>query len=383
MSKTRYSRQVLLKEIGTQGQEAFRRARVLCIGAGGLGCPAAQYLAAAGIGTLGLIDPDRVDESNLHRQILFGTRDLGFFKAEAAAARLRELNPEINVRAHVDRLSARNAQSVLSQYDILIDGTDNFASKYLINDAAVKLGLPVVFGSISQFEGRASVFWAKEGPCYRCLHPHPPKAAIQNCAEAGIIGAVAGVIGGIQAMEALKLALGALRPPSLRLLLGELCVVDCGSLSFSSFGIRKNPACPVCAGAPESIELVDEPLLCAATTDPQSLEIPEVTAEELGHASTPGTVFIDVRERSEWRLGHIPGALNWPLSELRAGEEFPLPEPPSRIVLYCQAGIRSREALRLLNSGAARLDASAPGYYSDRLCHLRNGILSWNGPLAR
>lgn len=237
----RYLRQMMLPELGFEGQERLQQARVLCVGAGGLGSPASLYLAAAGIGQLGLIDPDRVDETNLQRQILFGTSDVGVLKVEAARDRLVDLNPEVEIKIHPEALSETNATDILRQYDVIIDGTDNFPAKFLINDTAVKLGLPVVYGSVSQFEGRAAIFWAEKGPCYRCMHPNPPQARIHSCAEAGVIGSLAGIIGSIQAMEAIKLVAKLGTP-----LVGRLLVIDSLSMSSQSFSIPKNSNCPAC-----------------------------------------------------------------------------------------------------------------------------------------
>ena len=369
MNPLRYSRQELLPGIGPEGQSRIHEARILCVGAGGLGCPASLYLAAAGVGTLGLIDPDVVDLSNLQRQILFAESELGLPKVEAACRRLSSLNSEVRLTPHQDRLTAANALSILRGYDVIVDGTDNFAAKFLINDAATRLGLPVVHGALSQFEGRVSVFWARHGPCYRCLHPNPPRSFIQNCAEAGVLGAVAGVVGTLQAVEALKLAATAdVAQGPLRSLLGRLLVVDAATMEPSVFPIRKVPECPGCSRPPDSIVLEDVPGGCFTSAANSAFET--VSVEALATRLDEYTL-VDVREPHEWAQGHLPGALNWPLSRLQRQEWPYLASTDKPCVLYCQAGVRSARALELLRPRVPSLR------------HLAGGLSEWRGALTR
>lgn len=325
MSSNRYDRQTILPGIGEQGQKRLGSSRVLCVGAGGLGSPAALYLAAAGVGVVGLIDGDVVDESNLQRQILFSTAQIGEPKASAAAARLRALNPHVQVVSHDCWLDHSNALEILGQYDVIVDGTDNFAAKYLINDAAAILGLPVVYGSLSKHEGRASVFWAKRGPCYRCLYPLLPRQPIANCAEAGVLGALAGMIGSMQALEAVKICLG----DYFKTLLARLLVVDATNLRFFEHPIPKNPGCTVCSIEAQLIKLHPLEQVCQTTT------------------FSTDNLLLDVRTKEEWQQGHLPNALSWPLDLLEKGQ---LPElnHSKHCVVYCQAGVRSRRAAELL-----------------------------------
>lgn len=368
MDSRRYSRQVPLPGIGRDGQARIQRARILCVGVGGLGCPASLYLAAAGVGALGLIDPDVVDLSNLQRQVLFAESEIGLSKVEAAGRRLSALNSSVQLVLHPCALRAGNALSVFAGYDIIVDGTDNFATKFLINDAATRLGLPVVHGTLSQFEGRASVFWAKHGPCYRCLYPKPPRSLIQNCAEAGVLGGVAGVVGSIQAIEALKLAAApGVAPGPLRTLLGKLLVVDTATMETSTFPVQKNSTCPVCSGPPEAIVLEDLPAACASSGVGEESEA--VSPKELATRLADYTL-VDVREPDEWSQGHLAGALNWPLSRLQHGEwpDFKVWVRPA--LLYCQAGVRSARALELLRPHAPPLR------------HLTGGLNAWSGALV-
>ncbi|HSK28526.1 MAG TPA: HesA/MoeB/ThiF family protein, partial [Candidatus Limnocylindria bacterium] len=334
-NSNRYSRQTILPEIGETGQERIGAAHVLIVGAGGLGCPSLLYLTAAGVGAIGIIDDDNVDVSNLQRQVLFDTKDAGRSKAKAAKKHLEIRNPDISITCFPERLDVSNALQIMGGYDVIVDGTDNFAAKFLINDAAVKLGKPVVYGSILGFEGHASVFWAKEGPCYRCLYPAPPAGYVPNCAEAGVIGALAGIVGSVQSMEVIKLLTGgeALRP-----LIGKLWVTDARTMQTSNFAIPKNPACPVCSRHPEDIILKDEPQLCVAA-------MREVSIKDVGdHA-----LFIDVREKDEWDAGHIEGAVHLPLSALMAGKKAELMKANAYVV-YCAKGARSLKAIEILEA---------------------------------
>ena len=334
----RYSRQSRLPEIGESGQDKLARARVLCIGAGGLGCPALLYLTAAGVGThetgvLGIVDFDRVEVSNLQRQILFTDTQQGRAKVEAARERLNALNPDVNIRIDEEKLTAQNAPEIMSGYDIIIDGTDNFPAKFLINDAGVRLGKPVIYGSILGFEGQIAVFDSTRGPCYRCLYPQPPAGYVPNCAEAGIIGAVAGMIGTAQAMEAIKLITA---HKTFSPLIGRLLLVDARTAQSRILDLPKDPACPVCSRQPEEIELADKEPLCDVIT-----AIPEINAREA--AALEDALFIDVREEEEWQEGHIKDAIHMPLSDLLAGKTLEKPAGKT-CILYCHLGMRSQQA---------------------------------------
>jgi adenylyltransferase/sulfurtransferase len=357
----RYSRHLLLPEVGVPGQRRLRGARVVLIGAGGLGSPAALYLAAAGVGTIGLVDFDRVDVTNLQRQILHGTPAVGRSKLESAAARITELNPGVSVEQHELRLGRDNALEVLAGYDVVVDGSDNFPTRYLVNDACVLLGRPYVYGSIFRFEGQASVFAMKDGPCYRCLYPEPPPPGlVPTCAEGGVLGVLPGVIGSIQALEAIKLVLGAGES-----LAGRLLLFDALRLRFRELRLRRDPACPICGDTPTITELVDYEAFCGIGTVDTSIElsVDELRSErEAGRAMT----LVDVREPFEWELGRIDGAQLIPLGELPAR----LGELDSRrpVVAYCQRGIRSRRAAEILR---------AAGFADVR--SLSGGIEAWGG----
>jgi adenylyltransferase/sulfurtransferase len=337
----RYARQTILPEVGPSGQKALTRAKVLCVGAGGLGSPAALYLAAAGVGRIGIVDPDKVEISNLQRQILFCTSENGQPKTTAAKRRIIKLNPTLRVDTYHEAIDSKNALRIFKKYDVVIDGTDNFAAKFLINDAAVKLGLPVVYGSIDRFEGHAAVFWAKQGACYRCLYRHPPKTFVPSCAEAGVIGAVAGVIGSIQALETIKIILNSSKSNvRIRPLIGTLLSLDGQDMSIRKISIPKQPDCPVCSIAPTAIRLIDEGIVCSTQR--------ELTPDQYKRVAK-SSLLLDVREKSEWELGHLPGALHWPLSKLKSGEIPKIDlKSKKKLIVYCQSGIRSLEALNLL-----------------------------------
>lgn len=348
----RYNRQIILPEIGPAGQAKLSAARVLVIGAGGLGCPALLYLAGAGIGTLGVVDFDRVDVSNLHRQILFRADDEGKAKALAAKERLLALNPDIAVNAYDEELTDKNVLSLFSGYDIVIDGTDNFAAKFLINDAAVKLGKPVIYGAIQGFEGQVSVFSAAHGPCYRCLHPQPPQAQIRNCAEAGVVGTLAGIVGTVQTMEAIKLIIG---HESFQSLMGRLWIVDTRTMQTNTFALSRKKDCPACSRpADEIVPQYSSPVCFAAS-------VREVCR---GGDMPADAVFIDVREREEWDAGHMEGALHLPLSALKKNPAlFQAPGKTGCCVLYCQGGVRSKQAAEiLLQSGHENIYSLKGGY---------------------
>ncbi len=350
MSKDkRYERQIVLPEIGPEGQKKISEASILCIGAGGLGCPALLYLAAAGIDRIGIVDFDCVDETNLQRQVLFTVEQVGQNKAEAAKERLNALNPEIEIEAHPVELTDENAETLFENYDLIIDGTDNFATKYLINDAAVKTGKPFIYGSILGFDGQLAVFNYKGGPCYRCLFPQTPKGRIPNCAEAGVIGAVAGMIGTAQAMEAIKIIVN---HESFRPLSGKLWTVDMRTMENRLLSLEKNPVCPVCSKNKEDIPLHYSSPVCGF--------IPEVTPEQAKRNKQ--ALLIDVRETDEWNTGHIETAQHIPLSTLMQGN---IPDLPSdcEIILHCQKGKRGEHAAQILRAqGYLNVSNMAGGY---------------------
>jgi sulfur-carrier protein adenylyltransferase/sulfurtransferase len=343
----RYSRHLLLPEVGVEGQKKLRRAKVLLVGAGGLGAPTALYLAAAGIGELGLVDFDDVDLSNLQRQVLYSTSDVGRPKLDAATARLGALNPGVRVVPISTHLSSENALDVLRPYDVVVDGTDNFPTRYLVNDACVLLGKPLVYGSIYRFEGQASVFDARRGPCYRCLYPEPPPPdTVPSCAEGGVLGVLPGLIGVVQATEVVKLVLGRGEP-----LIGRLLLYDALAMGFRELEIRKDPECVLCSPHATQHELIDYPAFCgvagAAGPAPAGTA-PEVSPEELRDelAGPEPPMLVDVREPNEWEIVHLADAHLIPQGQLpdRLGELT----HAKRLVLYCRSGARSARATRLL-----------------------------------
>jgi adenylyltransferase/sulfurtransferase len=342
----RYRRHLNLSEVGPEGQAKLLAARVAVVGAGGLGCPAALYLAAAGVGTLGLVDADVVDLSNLQRQVLYGSADLGRPKVEVARERLLAQNPALRVETHALRLRSENALDVLRGYDLVVDGSDNFPTRYLVNDACVLLGKPAVYGAILRFEGQASVFDARRGPCYRCLFPEPPPpGTTPSCAEAGVLGVLPGLVAMIQATEALKLLLGIGEP-----LLGRFVQVDALEMRFEEFRFAKDPGCPACGDRPTVTKLVDYDGFCGV---PSAREAPlvEVSADEVQRRrATAGRelLLLDVREPAEIEKAAIEGSLRIPLAELegRLGELEAWRERP--VVVHCKSGGRSARAARLL-----------------------------------
>lgn len=347
----RYARQIRLPSLGVDGQLKLRDAAVLIVGAGGLGSPAAMYLAAAGVGRIGIADGDRVDTSNLHRQLLHRTDDVGSPKAVSARATIDEINPNVRVDAIGARVSAENALDLVTAYDVVIDGTDNFPTRYLLNDACVLTGRPLVYGSVDRFEGQVSVFASEHGPCYRCLFPRPPElGTVQNCADAGVLGVLPGLIGTLQATEALKLIVGLGDS-----LIGRLLIVDTLSMRFRTIGVDRDPTCPVC-GTHEIRELIDYEAFCAGESSPsqpmtQKPTAPGViTPTELSDALNRGDsiVVIDVREPYEWQIGRIPTARLIPLSTLRAAASEL--DRNASIVVYCHHGSRSDAAARALAS---------------------------------
>jgi molybdopterin/thiamine biosynthesis adenylyltransferase/rhodanese-related sulfurtransferase/molybdopterin converting factor small subunit len=342
----RYSRHLLLPEVGVRGQRKLRGAKVLIVGAGGLGAPSALYLAAAGIGEIGLVDFDRVESSNLQRQILYGTRDVGSPKLAAARRRLEDLNPDVVVRSHEEKLTSENAMRILEPYDVVLDGTDNFPTRYLVNDASVLLGKPNVYGSIYRFEGQASVFDARAGPCYRCLYPEPPPPGlVPSCAEGGVLGVLPGIVGTIQAVEAIKLVIGAGEP-----LVGRLLLFDSLSMRFRELKLHKNADCVLCGTHPTQTGLIDYPAFCGLVESegPARPGVPEIDVEAL-QALVQGSdppFLLDVREPGEWAINRLPGAALIPLGELpnRVTELARARE----VVVYCKTGHRSGEATRFL-----------------------------------
>ena len=362
----RYSRHLVLPEVGLEGQQAIKAARVLCVGAGGLGSPVSMYLAAAGVGTLGIVDYDVVDVSNLQRQILHITRDVGRPKIESARERLKGINPEIRVETHAFALSSANALDLVSRYDIVVDGSDNFPTRYLVNDACVLARRPYVYGSIFRFEGQASVFAADGGPCYRCLYPEPPPPGlVPSCAEAGVLGVVPGIIGTIQATEALKLILKAGET-----LVGRILILDALGMRFRELRLKRDPECPVCGAHPTIRELQDYEQFCGTTIPDQAAGIAEaadfdVSPEDLHGALGEGQppLLLDVREPMEFQLARLPDALLIPLGDL--AERLGDLDGTRDIVVYCHHGIRSVHATHLLR---------AAGF---RARNLEGGIAAW------
>ena len=361
----RYSRHLIMPEVGVEGQRKLKAARVLCVGAGGLGAPAAMYLAAAGVGTLGLVDFDVVDASNLHRQIIYGTPDVGKRKLEAARARIAAMNDGVKVVLHELALTSKNALDVLKDYDVILDGTDNFQTRYLVNDACVLLGKPNAYGSIFRFDGQASVFAVKGGPCYRCLYPEPPPPGlVPSCAEGGVLGVLPGVIGIIQATEAIKLILGAGQP-----LVGRLLLYDALQMRFRELKLRRDPECPICGDHPTIHALIDYDQFCGvvpAHTQPTAGGVPEVTVEELKAKLDRGenVHVLDVREPNEYQICRIAGSTLIPLGELsnRTAEL----DRDRELIVHCKMGGRSAKAVALLQERGFT-----------RVRNLTGGILAW------
>jgi len=359
----RYSRHLIMPEVGMEGQEKLKAASILLIGAGGLGSPLGMYLAAAGVGRIGLVDFDVVDFTNLQRQVIHGTKDVGRPKLQSAMERLADINPEVKLEGHETRLTSENAMDILRDYDIVIDGTDNFPTRYLVNDACVLLGKPNVYGSIFRFEGQASVFDATRGPCYRCLyHQPPPPGMVPSCAEGGVLGILPGIIGLIQATEAIKLIIGKGTP-----LIGRLLRFDALEMKFQELKLRKDPNCPICGENPTITELIDYNEFCGIRPAPEieGDTAVEITPEELKERlERDDVVLVDVREPHEWDICHIEGAKLIPLSEFtRRINEL---DSASEIVLYCHHGQRSMRALRFLEKAGFR-----------KLWNLKGGIDAW------
>jgi len=362
----RYSRHLILPEIGVDGQRALRRARVLLVGAGGLGSPAALYLAAAGVGTLGLVDFDQVDVTNLQRQVLHGTRDIGRHKLDSARDRLRDINPGVHVEGFPVRLSADNAREIANGFDLILDGTDNFATRYLVNDLCVLQGVPNVYGSIFRFDGQASVFATRDGPCYRCLYREPPPAGlVPACAEGGVLGVLPGLVGTIQATEAIKLITGAGTP-----LIGRLLLVDALHWRQRVVRLRRDPLCPAC-GTREIRDLSDAEQLCAVEpvddVDAVFGAVPEIEPATLHARLRSGDALdiLDVREPHEWAIASLDGALRIPLAALESRlDEL---SRDHEIVVHCKGGGRSAQAVRRLRAAGFK-----------RVWNLAGGIKRWS-----
>ncbi len=368
----RYARHLALPNVGLEGQRRLKESRVLCVGAGGLGSPLAMYLAAAGVGTIGIVDFDIVDESNLQRQLLHGTDDVGRHKLDSAADRLHALNPHVEVVRHEAKLDSANALGVMRGYDVVVDGTDNFPTRYLVNDACVLLGIPNVYGSVFRWEGQLSVFAAEDGPCYRCLFREPPPPGlVPNCAEGGVLGALPGIIGSGQAMETIKLLLGVGRP-----LIGRLQIFDALEMEWREVALRRNPKCPVCGDEPTQTGLIDYDLFCGVTSEGAAEPLVTATVASVQEVDPSGararldgdptTFLLDVREPWEWAVGNLSdrGARLIPLSELDDRlAEVPDDRP---ILIYCKAGGRSARAARQLEA-AGRTDVVS----------MRGGLKAW------
>ena len=362
----RYSRHLIMPEVGMDGQLKLKQAKVLCIGTGGLGAPLGLYLAAAGVGRIGLVDFDSVDLTNLQRQILFGTDDIGRPKIEAATDRLRNLNPDIQIDRFETRLTSENALDILKNYDIVVDGTDNFPTRYLVNDACVILGKPNVYGSIFRFEGQITIFGAPGGPCYRCLYPEPPPPGlVPSCAEGGVLGVLPGIVGAIQATETLKLIIGKGEP-----LIGRLLLFDALAMRFRELKLRKNPECPACGGHPTITKLIDYAEFCGVRGEEAASAIqttvPEIAPRELKSRMDRGDdlFILDVREPHEYQICNLRGHLI-PLGELsRRVHEL---DSSREIVAHCRSGKRSAEAVEFLRSAGFR-----------KVLNLKGGILAWS-----
>jgi molybdopterin/thiamine biosynthesis adenylyltransferase/rhodanese-related sulfurtransferase len=367
----RYARHLILPEVGAEGQRRLKAARVLAVGAGGLGSPLALYLAAAGVGTIGLVDFDVVDASNLHRQVLYGTPDVGRPKLAAAIERLTALNPNVRVEPFEERLSSENALGIVRAFDVVADGTDNFPTRYLVNDACVLTGKPNVYASVFRFEGQASVFWAEKGPCYRCLFAEPPPAGlVPSCAEGGVLGILPGLLGTMQATETLKLVLGVGDS-----LIGRLVLVDALAMRFRELKIRKNPDCAVCGPNPTVTKLIDYEVFCgepAASAAPVLSSsamfgrVPEVSVEDLKAMRDRGDrfVLVDVREAHEWPIADLPDSVKIPLGTLP--QSLGKLSKDDDIVVYCRSGARSANAVQFLQR---------QGYGKAK--NLAGGILRW------
>ena len=359
----RYSRHLILPEVGLEGQRKLKAARVLMIGTGGLGSPLGLYLAAAGIGTLGLVDFDVVDESNLQRQIIHGTKDVGRPKIESAQDRLKDINPNVKIEAHDTRLTSENALELFKDFDVIVDGTDNFPTRYLVNDASVLTGKPNVYGSIFRFEGQASVFHAEKGACYRCLYPEPPPPGlVPSCAEGGVLGVLPGIVGTIQANEVIKVILGAEG-----ILLNRLLLFDAWKMKFRELKLRKNPDCPICGTHPTITELIDYEEFCGLNLPKEMPVLEEITVTELDDLikNNPEIQIIDVREPFEVEIAKIPNTKLIPLAQVvNRSKEI---DQSRTAIIHCKAGGRSAKAIQALQENG----------YKGKLLNLKGGILAW------
>ena len=369
----RYSRHLIMPEVGMEGQRRLKAARVLMIGTGGLGAPTGMYLAAAGVGTLGVVDFDVVDASNLQRQIVHGTKDVGRPKIESARDRLNDINPNVKIEAYETKLTSENALELFREYDMVVDGTDNFPTRYLVNDACVLTGKPNVYGSIFRFEGQASVFWAARGACYRCLYPEPPPPGlVPSCAEGGVLGVLPGIVGAIQANEAIKLILGGGEP-----LINRLLLFDAWKMRFRELKLRKDPECPVCGEKPTIKELIDYEEFCGLRPAPsqtsndkteETRQMEEITATELKQRLDRGDdiQIIDVREPNEYEIARLPGSKLIPLGQVVSRQEEI--DPARETVVHCKGGVRSARAIEALTRSG----------FKGKLVNLKGGITAWS-----
>lgn len=358
----RYSRHLIMPEVTMSGQKRLKAARVLMVGAGGLGAPLGLYLAAAGVGTLGLVDFDTVEASNLQRQVIHGTSDVGRSKLDSARDRIKDVNPYVNVETYATRLTSENALEIFQDYDLVVDGTDNFPTRYLVNDACAMLGIPNVYGSIFRFEGQATVFDSTQGPCYRCLYPEPPPPGlVPSCAEGGVLGVLPGLVGTIQATETIKLILRRGEP-----LVGRLLLVDALNMSFRELNLRKNPDCPVCGENPTVTELIDYEAFCGVGGEEPAETGAEISPQQLKERldAAEDIVLLDVREPFEWDISRLDGATLIPLGELH--ERLHELDSADEIVAICRVGGRSAEAVELLREAGFR-----------KLRNLYGGINAW------
>ena len=355
----RYSRQIVIPQIQASGQERIRNAKVLCIGAGGLGSPALMYLAAAGVGTIGIVDFDTVDETNLHRQILFGQSDIGKKKVDVARTKIQESNPLVTVNIYPLRIDTTNVLEIMSNYDIIIDATDNFATRYLINDAAVLLNKAYVWGSVNRFDGQAAIFWSSLGPCYRCLHPTPPApGTVQNCAEAGVLGVLCASIASMQVNEVIKAITGIGE-----LQIGKLMIYEALEAEYSKIDIHKNPQCVICSVNPTQVNLLENyESFCGVVAEA------EISAKELKNkfANNDDFLLVDVREPEEFADSRIPGSVLIPVAGFVDASAFKLLPRDKEIILHCRSGIRSATCLALIQKA---------GFTNSR--HLDGGIVAW------
>jgi molybdopterin/thiamine biosynthesis adenylyltransferase/rhodanese-related sulfurtransferase len=355
----RYSRQIVIPQIQESGQERIRNAKVLCIGAGGLGSPALMYLAAAGVGTIGIVDFDTVDETNLHRQVLFGQSDIGKKKVDVAKSKIEESNPLVSVTTYPVRINPSNVLEIMAGYDIVIDATDNFATRYLINDAAVLLNKPYVWGSVNRFDGQAAVFWSSLGPCYRCLHPEPPApGTVQNCADAGVLGVLCASIASIQVNEVIKAITGIGE-----LQIGKLMIYEALEAEHSKIDIHKNPLCVICGENPTQVSLLENyESFCGVAS------APEISVEDLKKkfAANDDFILIDVREPDEFASSRIPGSVLIPKAHFFDATAIDLLPRDKEIILHCRSGVRSAHCLAIIQGA---------GFMNSR--HLGGGILAW------